>query len=157
MSPIKSFLGAVVALAVTLGAGYVGSRFPVGEWYASLAKPAWGPPNSLFGPVWGILYLLMAIAAWLVWRKSRLAAAAIPLGLFVLQLILNAAWSWIFFGRHQIGLALIDIFILWLAILATTIGFWRLNAVSGFIMLPYLLWVAFASALNFAIWRLNVS
>jgi len=155
MSPARSALGAIVALALTLGAGYIGSRFPVDEWYAALSKPAWNPPNWLFGPVWGVLYLLIAIAAWLVWRKTGLAGAAIPLGLFFLQLVLNAAWSWIFFGRHEIGLALIEILILWIAILATIIGFWRANPVSGYLMVPYLLWVSFASVLNFAIWRLN--
>jgi tryptophan-rich sensory protein len=155
ISSAKSALGAVVALALTFGAGYIGSRFPVDEWYAALSKPAWNPPNWLFGPVWGVLYLLIAISAWLVWRKSGLAGAAIPLGLYALQLVLNAAWSWIFFGRHELGLALIEISVLWMVILATLIGFWRLNPVSGYLMAPYLLWVTFASVLNFAIWRLN--
>ena len=155
MSTLRSALGAVVILTVTLAAGLIGSQFPVGEWYASLAKPTWSPPNSIFGPVWGVLYLVIALSAWLVWRKSGLAAAAIPFGLFALQLILNGAWSWLFFGRHQIGLALIEILVLWLAILGTTIAFWRLNTLSGVLMLPYLLWVTFASALNLAIWRLN--
>jgi tryptophan-rich sensory protein len=155
MNPTRSALGAIVAFALTLGAGYVGSRFPVDEWYEGLSKPAWTPPNWLFGPVWGVLYLLIAVAAWLVWRESGLAGAAVPLGLFGVQLILNAAWSWIFFGRHEIGLALMDIVLLWTAILATMIAFWRLNAVSGYLMVPYLLWVSFASALNLALWRLN--
>ncbi len=155
MNEAKSALGAVAALALTFGAGYIGSRFPVDEWYAALSKPAWNPPNWLFAPVWGILYLLIAIAAWLVWRKGGLTGAAVPLGLFALQLILNAAWSWIFFGQHELGLALIEILILWIAILATLIGFWRLNPVSGYLLIPYLLWVSFASVLNFAIWRLN--
>ncbi len=155
MSPIVSVLGLVVALVVTFSAAYVGSRFPADDWYAALSKPAWNPPNWLFGPVWGILYLLMAIAAWLVWRKHGFAGAVIPLGLFVVQLGLNAAWSWIFFGRHQLGLALIEILVLWGAILATIIGFWRLNPISGVLLVPYLLWVTFASVLNFTLWRLN--
>jgi benzodiazapine receptor len=155
MSPTRSALGLVAALALTFSAAYVGSRFPVDDWYAALSKPAWNPPNWLFGPVWGILYLLMAIAAWLVWRKSGFAGAAIPLGVFVLQLGLNAAWSWIFFGRHELGLALIEILVLWCAILGTIIGFWRLNPISGILLVPYLLWVTFASVLNFTIWRLN--
>jgi len=155
MNLAKSTLGAISILVFTFSAGFIGSRFPTGEWYAALTKPTWTPPNWLFGPVWGILYLLMAIAAWLIWRKRGLAGAAIPLSLYMLQLALNAAWSWIFFGHHEIGLALIEIVILWLAILATLIGFWRLDPVSGYLMVPYLLWVSFASALNFAIWRLN--
>jgi tryptophan-rich sensory protein len=155
MSPTKSALGLVAALVLTFSAAYVGSRFPVDDWYAELSKPAWNPPNWLFGPVWGVLYLLMAIAAWLVWRKSGFAGAAIPLGVFVLQLGLNAAWSWIFFGRHELGLALIEILVLWGAILGTIVGFWRLNPISGILLVPYLLWVTFASVLNFALWRLN--
>jgi benzodiazapine receptor len=155
MSPARSVLGAIVALGLTFGAGYIGSTFPIDAWYAALSKPAWNPPNWLFGPVWGVLYLLIAVSAWLVWRKAGLARAAVPLGLFAVQLILNAAWSWIFFGRHEIGLALIEILILWVAILGTIIAFWRLNRVSGYLMVPYILWVSFASVLNFAIWRLN--
>lgn len=141
--------------APTFGAGYIGSRFPVDEWYAALSKPAWNPPNWLFGPVWGVLYLLMAISAWLVWRKAGFAGAALPLGLFGLQLILNAAWSWIFFGLHEIGVALMEIVILWIAILGTIIALWPLNRISAYLMMPYLLWVSFASVLNFAIRRLN--
>ena len=155
MTSTPPALGLVVALAVTFSAAYVGSRFPVDDWYAALSKPTWNPPNWLFGPVWGILYLLMAIAAWLVWRKSGFAGAAIPLGIFVLQLGLNAAWSWLFFGRHELGLALIEILVLWGAILGTIIGFWRLNPISGILLVPYLLWVTFAAVLNFTIWRLN--
>jgi len=155
MSPIKSTLGLVAALALTFGAAYIGSRFPVDDWYIALSKPTWNPPNWLFGPVWGILYLLMAIAAWLVWRKSGFAGAAIPLGMFVLQLVLNAAWSWIFFGQHELGLAFIEILVLWGAILWTITGFWKLNPIGGILLVPYLLWVTFASVLNFTIWRLN--
>ena len=155
MSPTESALGLVAALALTFGAAYTSSRFPADDWYAALARPSWNPPDWLFGPVWGILYLLMAIAAWSVWRKSGFAGAAIPLGVFVLQLGLNAAWSWLFFGRHELGLALIEILVLWGAILGTIIGFWRLNPISGIVLVPYLLWVTFASVLNFTIWRLN--
>ncbi len=155
MTTAQSILGILAALAVTFGTAFVGSRFPVDEWYAELAKPAWNPPNWIFGPVWTLLYLLMALAAWLVWREHGLSGATLPLGVFVLQLILNAGWSWIFFGRHEIGLALVEILILWAAILWTIIGFWRLNPLSGGLMVPYLLWVTFAAALNAAIWRLN--
>jgi tryptophan-rich sensory protein len=155
MSPRRSVLGLVVALALSFGAAYIGSRFPVDDWYAELSKPSWNPPNWLFGPVWSVLYLLMAIAAWLVWREGGLAGAAVPLGLFVVQLALNAAWSWIFFGRHELGLALIEILVLWAAIVATMIAFWRVRPLSGILLVPYLLWVTFAAFLNFTLWRLN--
>ena len=155
MSPTKSALGLAAALIITFGAAFVNSSFPVDDWYDSLSKPVWNPPNWLFGPVWGVLYLLMAIAAWLVWRRNGLAGAAVPLGLFVLQLALNAAWSWLFFGRHALGLAFIEIIVLWVAILATIIAFWRLNPTGGILLVPYLLWVTFASVLNVTLWRMN--
>ncbi|TFH37856.1 MAG: tryptophan-rich sensory protein [Anaerolineales bacterium] len=155
MDPVYSTLGLVAALTITFGAAYLGSRFPVDGWYAGLSKPTWNPPNWLFGPVWGILYLLMAVAAWLVWRESGLAGAAIPLAVFMLQLGLNAAWSWLFFGEHKLGLAFLEIMALWAAILWTLTGFWELNPISGILLVPYILWVSFASVLNHAIWRLN--
>jgi tryptophan-rich sensory protein len=155
MSSGRSLLGLIVALALTFSAGYVGSRFPPDERYAALEKPPWNPPGWLFGPVWGTLYLLMAIAAWLVWRESGFPGAAIPLGLFVVQLVLNAAWSWVFFGRNQLGLALAEILVLWVAILGTIIAFWRVRPISGILLVPYLLWVTFAAVLNATLWRLN--
>jgi len=155
MSVGQSIIGAIVALVVTFGAAAVGAGFPVDGWYEGLIKPAWNPPNWLFGPVWGVLYLLMAVAAWLVWRKSGLSGAAVPLGLFGLQLVLNAAWSWLFFGLHRPGVALVEIVLLWAAILVTMISFWRVQPSAGWLLLPYQLWVTFATALNFALWRLN--
>lgn len=155
MNPQKSILGAIAALVLTFSAAYIGSRFPVDEWYAALSKPAWNPPNWLFGPVWSVLYLFMAIAAWNVWRKESLAGAALPLGLFVLQLVLNATWSYVFFGRHEVGLAFIEILALWGAILWTLIEFWRISPMSGILLVPYLIWVTFAAVLNFTIWQLN--
>jgi tryptophan-rich sensory protein len=155
MSPQRSILGAIVALVLTFGAAYVNSRFPTDEWFAALSKPAWNPPNWLFGPVWSVLYLLMSIAAWLVWRKAGIGGAALPLGVFLLQLLLNAAWSWILFGRHELGLAFIEILALWGAILWTIVGFWRIHPTSGILLVPYLVWITFASVLNYTIWRLN--
>lgn len=155
MSTLLSILGLVGALAITFGAASIASRFPPSSWYATLTKPAWNPPNWVFGPVWGILYILMAVAAWLVWRQVGLIGAAIPLAVYLLQLILNATWSWLFFGRHSLALAFLEILVLWLAIFWTMILFWRLNVISGVLLLPYLLWVSFASALNFTLWRLN--
>ncbi len=146
----------MVAVVAALGA-----RFGPGEWYVELAKPAWTPPGRLFGPVWTLLYLTMAVAAWLVWRqRSGLVgrerdAADAALTAYAIQLLLNAAWSWLFFGRHLIGLALVDIGLLWLAILATTVLFWRVRRIAGLLLVPYLGWVAFASALNLRLWQLN--
>lgn len=129
--------------------------FMPGEWYAGLAKPAWNPPNWLFGPVWTVLYILMAVAAWLVWRRQGLAGAALPLLVFVVQLVLNAMWSWLFFGLQRPGVALAEILVLWVAILVTILLFFRVRSVAGILLIPYLLWVSFAAVLNFTIWRLN--
>lgn len=148
-------VGAVVWLALTFGAAAIGSRFLPDEWYRGLKKPAWNPPNWLFGPVWTLLYLLMAIAAWLVWREHGVLAAAPALAFFVLQLVLNAAWSWLFFGRHAIAGALVDILILWVTILITLVLFWRLVPAAGALLLPYLAWVSFATILNATILALN--
>ncbi|MGD8415384.1 MAG: tryptophan-rich sensory protein [Candidatus Latescibacterota bacterium] len=149
-------LGLIFWIAISLGAGWVGSRFPPGEWYAGLAKPAWNPPNSVFAPVWSILYVLMGVASWLVWRRAGFSGAPVALGLFGCQLVLNALWSYLFFGLHQPGFAFLCIIALWLAILATMIGFWRHSVPSGLLLLPYLCWVGFASALNLQLWRLNM-
>ncbi|UCF79478.1 MAG: tryptophan-rich sensory protein [Candidatus Eiseniibacteriota bacterium] len=151
----NSAIGLILWLMAAMAAGWVGSRFMPGEWYAALAKPAWTPPNSVFAPVWTTLYALMGIAAWLVWRRAGFAGAAVALGLFIVQLVLNALWSYLFFGLHQPGLAFIDIVVLWLVILATLIAFWRVHPVAGALMLPYLCWVGFATALNLQLWRLN--
>jgi len=126
---------------VTFAAAWVGSRFMPGAWYAALAKPAWNPPNAIFAPVWSVLYGLMAVAAWLVWRRAGFSGAGAALGLFAVQLILNALWSYLFFGRHQPGLAFGDIVVLWVAILSVVLLFWRVDQVAGALLLPYLAWV----------------
>ncbi len=152
------WIGLIVFIFVCLGAaglGAVATTPEIDGWYKSLDKPTWNPPSYIFGPVWTTLYVMMAIAAWMVWRQAGLAAARLPLTLFAIQLVLNVAWSWIFFGMHQPGWALIDIGLLWLAILATTLLFINRSRAAGALMLPYLAWVSFASLLNFAIWRLN--
>ena len=117
-----------------------------------LVKPSWTPPDWVFGPVWSVLYLSMAVAAWLVWRQGN---AFTPMTLFATQLALNAPWSWLFFGLHSPGAAFIDIVLLWAAIAATTIAFWHRLLVAGLLFVPYLAWVSFAAVLNFGIWRLN--
>jgi translocator protein len=154
-SPTRSWPGLVAWVAVTFSAAAVGSRFQPGGWYEDLAKPAWTPPDAVFGPVWTLLYLLMAIAAWLVWRREGLAGAALPLSVFAAQLVANAAWSWVFFGLHRIGWALTVVVALW-ALIALTLGlFWKRDRLAGALLVPYLLWVGYAAALNLQILRLN--
>ena len=146
----------IVSIAVCLGAAGLGSLLTtpaLGPWYAGLSKPRWTPPNWLFGPVWTILFIAMAIAAWLVWRKVGLTAA--PMQLFLVQLLLNVAWSVLFFRLRSPGLAFAEIVMVWLAILATLIEFWKAVPAAGCLLLPYLVWVSYAAALNFSIWRLN--
>jgi len=148
-------LGLVGWLAVTFAAAWVGSRFMPGAWYASLAKPSWTPPSGVFAPVWTVLYVLMAVSAWLVWRRVGFGTAGAALVLFVVQLALNALWSYLFFGLHRAGAAFLDIVALWLAILVVLVLFWRHDRWAGALLAPYLLWVIFASFLNLAVWRLN--
>jgi len=155
MGILKSTLGLVGWLAVSFGAGWIGSRFRPDAWYESLAKPAWNPPNAIFGPVWSVLYALMGVAAWLVWRRAGFKEASAALVLFVVQLALNALWSYLFFGLHRVDLAFFEILVLWALILIVGILLWREVWLSGALMLPYLVWVGFASVLNFALWRLN--
>jgi translocator protein len=134
------------------GIGGLATAPSIPNWYAGLAKPSWTPPGWIFGPVWSVLYLSMAVAAWLVWRRGNTVA---PMTLFGIQLVFNAAWSWLFFGLHNPGTALIDIVLLWMAIAATTVVLWRRSTLAGILFVPYLIWVSFAAVLNFAIWRLN--
>lgn len=133
-------------------AGFVGSRFLPGDWYAGLAKPSFNPPNSVFAPVWSVLYLLMGIAAWRAWRQRGIDAAT---GLWLAQLAFNAAWSWLFFGRHLLAVALVEIVVLLALIVATTVAFFRRDRAAGWLMVPYVAWVSFATLLNAALWQLN--
>ena len=144
-------------LAATFAAAAIGAFFLPGEWYARLQKPAWNPPNWIFGPVWTALYTIMAVAAWLVWKRGGFAGQRGALLFFLLQLLFNALWSPLFFGLHLPGLAFVDMVLLWLALLATVAAFWKAHRLAGAMLLPYLAWVTFAGALNFAIWRLNPS
>ena len=148
-------LALVAWLAVSFSAALVGSRFMPGEWYASLARPSWTPPRWVFAPAWSLLYTLMGISAWLVWRRVGFRGGARALGLFLLQLALNALWSYLFFGLHRPAIAFLEIVVLWAAIFATLVLFWRVSAAAGALLLPYLGWVGFAACLNLAIWRMN--
>ena len=148
----------VVCLALCYGAAAIGGFFTAGavrDWYPTLAKPAWNPPAWVFGPVWTILYGMMAVAAWLIWRQRREGPVTMPIVLFAVQLLLNAVWSPLFFGLHRLDIAFVDIVLLWLALAATLWLFLKRRRAAGWLLLPYLLWVSFAAALNFAIWRLN--
>ncbi|HSG28374.1 MAG TPA: TspO/MBR family protein [Candidatus Krumholzibacterium sp.] len=156
MSLNRNVPGLLLWLAASMAAGWIGSRFMPGEWYDSLIKPEWNPPDAVFAPVWTALYITMGIAAWLVWREKGFSEATTPLALFIIQLALNALWSYLFFGIHQPMLAFCEIMVLWLMILLTTVTFWKVSVTAGVLLLPYLLWVSFASALNFQLWRLNI-
>lgn len=159
MTVMARWLGLFAFLGLCLGVGGLGAIATTPEiqgWYQTLKKPSWNPPNAVFGPVWTTLYMMMAVAAWMVWKQSGFKAAARPLTLFLVQLGLNVAWSWIFFGLHQPGWAFVEIIVLWIAILATTASFYRRSRFAGCLMMPYLGWVSFASVLNFTIWRLNI-
>jgi tryptophan-rich sensory protein len=155
MATFQLIIGAAVWLAITFGAAWFGSRFRPDAWYRRIIKPTWNPPDSIFAPVWITLYLLMAVAAWLVWKRYGVAQALLPLTLFLVQLLLNAVWSWLFFGLHRPKAAFIDIVVLWVTILVTLISFWRHEPLAGVLLLPYLLWVSFATMLNWTIWRMN--
>lgn len=148
------WIGLVVWIALPLLAGAFGSQFQPGPWFAQLDKPAWNPPDWVFAPVWTTLYVLMGIAAWLVWDRHRSAARG-ALTLFVVQLVFNAAWSWIFFGLQNPGLAFAELVILWALIVWTVVLFWKARRAAGLLLLPYLAWVSFAAVLNFTIWRMN--
>jgi uncharacterized protein YbjT (DUF2867 family)/tryptophan-rich sensory protein len=145
----------VIICLGTAGLGAAWTNLSVGDWYATLNKPSWNPPKWVFGPVWTALYIGMAVAAWLVWRKNGLVDAWLPLLLFGVQLFLNAAWSALFFGMRSPGIAFADIVLLWIAILATIVAFGRVSSLAATLLVPYLAWVSFATALNWSIWRLN--
>jgi len=155
MGAVGQALGLVAWLALCYGVAAFGAQFSARGFYSELARPSWSPPGWVFGPVWTLLYTMMAVAAWLVWRRSGFAAASLALGLFLVQLAFNAAWSWIFFGMREIGWGFADIAALWVALLATLVVFWRRDRLAGALLIPYLAWVTFAAALNFTIWRLN--
>ncbi len=139
----------------TAGIGAALTAVSVRDWYPTLSRPAWTPPDWVFGPVWTMLYFLMALAAWLVWRRTSGSAGRTALGLFALQLVLNAAWSPLFFTLRSPGIALLDIVLLWAAIAATLWSFRRISALAASCFVPYLMWVSYATLLNWAIWRMN--
>lgn len=148
---LLAWLG-IVFVAAALGAV---ASLDAPTFYAQLAKPGWAPPASVFGPVWSLLYGLMAVAAWLVWREPASERRKPALGLFVAQLIANALWSWLFFGWHKGALAFGDVLLLLVLVIATAAAFWRIRSAAGALLLPYAAWVGFASALTWTVWRAN--
>jgi len=153
MERLRPLLAAAVFLLLVFGAASTGAFVRPGAWYASLVKPSWNPPAWLFGPVWTTLYLMIAAAGWLVWRRGALGRTALVF--WGLQIALNASWTLLFFGLHRPLWALFDIAALWLSILAFVWTAWPASRAAALLFVPYLLWVGFATALNAALWRLN--
>ncbi len=151
----RPLLSLLAWLALCFGVASVGALFTPGEWYAGLARPPWTPPDWLFAPVWTALYLMMAVAAWVVWLRRRQHWAQPALIAFLFQLLLNGLWSWLFFGEQAVGLALVDILLLVLVLTVTTGLFFQVSRAAGWLMVPYLLWVLYASTLNAGIWVMN--
>jgi translocator protein len=157
LSAPRQALGLALWLCATLATGGIGAVASVNaaSFYGQLTQPAWAPPAWLFGPVWSVLYILMGISAWLVWRAHRFKGASTALGLFAIQLLANALWTWLFFAWKMGAVALGEIAILWLLIASTIFVFWRLQRLAAVLLVPYLAWVTFATALNLSLWRLN--
>jgi len=132
-----------------------GAFFRPESWYRSLSKPRWNPPDWLFPPAWTVLFVMIAVAGWLVWRAAGLAGAAGALTIWLVSLAFNGAWSWLFFGRKRMGWAFAELVLLWLSIVATILAFAPHSATAAWLLVPYLAWVTFAGALNFTLWRLN--
>ena len=153
-SQLFGLLGWLLA-AFTAGALVFVASVDAASFYAQLSKPSWAPPASVFGPVWSALYALMGVAAWLVWRSP--GSKGVALGLFGAQLAANALWSWLFFAWHRGALAAVEVFVLLALIVATVVAFWRTGRLAALLLVPYLLWVSFASVLTWAVWRSNPS
>ncbi|MBX5225268.1 tryptophan-rich sensory protein [Rhizobium sp. NLR9b] len=152
---MHSLLVMVAFQAVSFAAAATGVIFRPGDWYKQLDKPGWRPPDWLFAPVWTVLYASIGLSDWLLWLEAGIAGEAFPLSVYAVQLLLNAAWSPIFFALHRPGLAAVEIMLLWNAILATIILFYPANSAAALLLVPYLTWVSFAAALNVSIWRRN--
>ena len=151
----SQLVGLLAWLLAAFAAGAVGAIASVdaASFYAQLSKPSWAPPASVFGPVWSVLYALMGVSAWLVWRSP--GSKGVALGLFGAQLAANALWSWMFFAWHRGALAAVEVLVLLALIVATAVAFWRTSRLAALLLVPYLLWVSFASVLTWALWRSN--
>lgn len=151
---ILGLIGWIVVCFIASALGAIAS-VQSSAFYSQLSQPAWAPPSWVFGPVWTILYLMMAVSAWLVWESGGFRQNRVALSFFLVQLTFNTLWSWLFFAWHLGSLAFVDITFLWVFIVVTIIYFWRANPIAGALLIPYLLWVSFAAALNYSIWQLN--
>jgi tryptophan-rich sensory protein len=151
-------LSLMVFIILCFSAAALGSVFThrsIKTWYLTIKKPSWNPPGKVFAPVWTVLYLMMAVAGWIVWERLSQKGVSVPMVLFFIQLVLNTVWSAVFFGLRNPGWAFLEVILLWVFIALTVISFWNVYWVAGVLFLPYLLWVSFAAILNLAIWRLN--
>ncbi len=157
LSPMRQAVGLAGWLGLCFAVAALGAVASVNAaaFYAQLVRPPWAPPGWLFGPVWSVLYALMGVAAWLVWRRGGTRAAHAALLLFVAQLTANALWSWLFFAWRQGAWAFGEVLLLWALIAGTLLAFWRIHRLAGALLLPYLAWVGFAAALTFSVWRAN--
>jgi len=153
----RDIAGLLGWFVVTFAVSTLGAQASINArtFYADLTQPTWAPPGWVFGPVWAALFTLMALAAWLVWRQGGFGSRRAALLLFIGQLGLNALWSWLFFGWQMGGPAFAEVLVLWAAILATIVLFYRAKPLAGVLLLPYLMWVSFASVLNFTLWQNN--
>ena len=142
----------VVFVLIVAAAAVFGAQYMPGTWYAALKKPSWTPPNWLFGPVWTVLYVMIAVAGWRVWRA---AGVSLALGVWVLNVAANGLWSYLMFGQQAIGAALLDIALIWVTIVGFIVLAWRIDRIAALLFVPYLVWVSYASALNAALWRMN--
>ena len=145
----------IVFVLVCVATALPGALFKPGDWYERLAKPRWCPPNWLFGPAWLVFYSCIAVSGWLVWRDAEPDYVFVPLAIYAAQLVLNALWSAIFFGLRRPDLALVEVLLLFGSIIATIIAFYFASPIAAFILIPYLIWVGFAAALNMSIVKLN--
>ncbi len=156
-SRVKQLVGLGGWFAVSFSAAAVGATASIraSEYYQQLARPSWAPPASVFGPVWSVLYAMMAISAWLVWKDQGFGRARTALSFFLAQLVANALWSWLFFAWHQGRWAFVEVLVLWGLVLMTLVMFWRIRTLAGVLLLPYLTWVTFAAALCYSTWKMN--
>ncbi|MFN0217859.1 MAG: TspO/MBR family protein [Hyphomicrobium sp.] len=151
-TPMAYYGSLAVFLALVFAAASSGAIFQTGAWYEQLNKPEWTPPNWVFPVAWSVMYLMIAIAGWFAWRAGGMSLAIVIWGV---GLLLNALWSYVMFGRHDITLALVDVVGLWLATAAFIVAAWGLDQRAAYLFMPYLAWVTFAGALNLAVWRMN--
>ena len=151
---LSAFIALGVFIALNMLAASSGAFFRPGEWYEQLAKPSWTPPNWAFPVVWSALFLMNAVAGWLVWQAAG-TAAGLALGVYAVSLVINACWSGVFFGLRRMDLGLINVALLWVSIVAVAVLFWPYNPVAAALQLPYLVWVTIATALNFTVLRMN--